>query len=492
MKNPAALPPPEAAQNPAAPAPAPASAPTTAAPSPDPIEAALARARQAAEAKRWNEAMGICQDVLATAPEQPAALALMGTIHAQRGAVEEGIALLERAITRQPNVAGWHANLCALYRLACRTQDAVRAGQTAVRLQANNPQYLINLALALIDLDERGQAVACLLRTLGLDPKEASAHLALGQILLAQGEMQPGWIEYEWRNETEAAKGTLPRITSAVWNGMKLQGRLLLIGDQGYGDTIQFARYIPIAAKLCQGLTVGCSPELAPLIAKLPGVESCHHRWDEIPGHAAHARLSSLPYLLRTELDTIPWEGPYLTPDPARVVRWRELLDTRLGRDRPRIGLAWSGRPTHPNDRRRSIRLATLKPLSEVAGVHFVSLQRPMPASDAGLLGAFAGLEDDADALSDFEETAALVTNLDLVITVDTAVGHLTGALGRPAWILTPRPSDWRWLLERSDSPWYPSVRLFRQPAPGVWDAPVREAAEALRAFVAAHPQAGA
>jgi len=453
---------------------------------PDPIEAALARARQAAQAKRWNEAVGICQDVLATSADHAAALALLGTVHAQRGEVEQGIAMLERAIAAQANVAGWHANLCALYRLACRPQEAVRAGQTAVRLQNNSPQYLINLALALTDMDERQQAIACLLRALGLDPKEASAHLALGQILLAQGQMQPGWIEYEWRNETEAAKGTLPRITSALWNGMPLQGRLLLVGDQGYGDTIQFARYIPLAAELCQELIIGCSPELVPLIAKIPGITSCHHRWDEIPGHAAHARLSSLPYLFRTEVETIPSPKPYLSADPARVAVWGERLDARLGTADKRVGLAWSGRPTHPNDRRRSIRLATLRPLAEISGVSFVSLQRPMPAADVPLLGAFQGLQDDADQLADFGETAALIANLDLVITVDTAVGHLTGALGRPAWILTPRPSDWRWMLNRSDSPWYPSIRLFRQPAPGVWDDPVREVAAALRQYAAA------
>ena len=298
--------------------------------------------------------------------------------------------------------------------------------------------------------------------------------------------MQPGWIEYEWRNETEAAKGTLPRITSALWNGMPLQGRLLLVGDQGYGDTIQFARYIPLAAKLCQELIIGCSPELVPLVAKIPGITSCHHRWDEIPGHAAHARLSSLPYLFRTELETIPSRRPYLSAAPERVSFWRERFLARLGSDTKRIGLAWSGRPTHPNDRRRSIRLATLRPLADVPNVSFVSLQRPMPAVDAPLLDAFQGLHDHADELTDFGETAAVVENLDLVITVDTAVGHLTGALGRPAWILTPRPSDWRWMLDRSDSPWYPSIRLFRQPAPGIWEDPVREVTAALHEFAAA------
>jgi Flp pilus assembly protein TadD len=453
-------------------------------------EQALARAQTAGRAKRMHEAMGICHDVLLAAPDHAPALALLGTLQAQDHKLEEGIALLERAVARDASVPGWHANLCALYRLAGRPADALRAGLAAVKLNAGVPQFLVNLALAQIDLDQREPATACLLRAIGIAPEDASAHLALGQVLLAGGQMQPGWIEYEWRNKTEAARGTMPRITSAHWNGMRLKGgRILLVGDQGYGDTIQFARYIPMVADRCDEVILGCSAELAPLLAGLPGVGRCHSNWAEVPGHAAHCRLSSLPWIFGTELDTIPGPHPYLHPEPAKVADWAARLGPRED-GRLRVGLAWSGRPTHPNDRRRSIRLAQLLPLARAAPeARFVCLQKPVPEADREALAQFPGMTDLSASLTDFADTAALVANLDLLITVDTGVGHLAGAIGTPAWLLLSRASDWRWLLDRDDTPWYPRTRLFRQAYPGAWEATIEAAAAALATVSAEAPQ---
>jgi Tetratricopeptide repeat/Glycosyltransferase family 9 (heptosyltransferase) len=451
----------------------------------------LNRGRDAIRAGQWREAAGICQDLLAASPEHAPALAMLGVALSRGGDIDGGIVQIERAVAIDGKVAGWHANLCALYRSAYRTAEAIRAGETAVGLNPKSAAHLVGLALALIDQDERVKAMACLLRAIGQDPKDAPAHLALGQMLLAQGEMGPGWREYEWRNETEVARRTTrPRITSAPWNGMRIAGRLLLIGDQGFGDTIQFARYASLAASRCQELVLACSAELAPLLSKLPGVASCHHRWKEIPPHAAHILMSSLPLLFNTELAAIPSAEPYLFADPARIAAWRDRLAGRPGpRSKPgphskpglRVGLAWSGRPEHPNDRRRSLGLRALLPLAAVEGVSFVSLQKPLPKQDAEVLSRFSGLEDHSTALTDFGETAALMCNLDLVITIDTAMAHLAGALGRPTWVLLAKPSDWRWLLDRTDSPWYPSLRLFRQLTPGEWAAPITAVAEALR-----------
>jgi hypothetical protein len=305
--------------------------------------------------------------------------------------------------------------------------------------------------------------------------------LALGQNLLAMGEFEPGWVEYEWRNQTEAGKGTLPKMTSAMWNGMRIpNGRLLMVGDQGYGDTIQFARYIPLIADRCQELILGCSAEMGPLLATIPGVKQYCHRWTDVPGHAAHCRLSSVPGLVHTTLETIPAKVPYLFADKARVAAWRDKLDTNLPAGVPRIGLAWTGRPTHPNDRRRSIPLARMAPFRGAGRASFVSLQKPMPAADRETLNQFGGMADISAELTDFGETAALIDNLDLVITVDTAMGHLAGALGKPVWIMLPKASDWRWMLNRADSPWYPSARLFRQQTPGAWDTVIAEVAAAL------------
>ena len=451
------------------------------------VEQALARAQAAAQAKRLHEASGICADVLAAMPEQPAAMALQGIIAAMAGDPERGIAQLRQAIKLRPGNPTWYAHLSSLCRATYRMQEALAAGQESIRLDASNAEHLVNLSLVFVDVDDRDRATACLLRALGLKHDHPDAHLAMAQNLLAMGNFDPGWMEYEWRNLTEAGKATMPAMTSAPWNGMRLaNGRLLLVGDQGYGDTIQFARYIPMAAERCQELIVGCSSEMAPLLAKIPGVSQYCHRWTDVPGHAAHCRLSSLPYLFHTKLDTIPSRTPYLQADPARIAHWRDRLAATLPPGVKRVGLAWTGRPTHPNDRRRSMPLAQLTALAGVGPAAFVSLQKPMPARDLEVMQRFPGMTDLADDLSDFGETAALIQNLDLVITVDTSMGHLAGALGKPAWILIPKAADWRWMLDRQDSPWYPSVQLFRQQTPGAWDEPLGRLRTTLAGVLAA------
>src|SRR5579883_197904 len=449
-------------------------------------EQALARAQAAAQAKRYGEAMGICQDVLAVSPEHPSALALLGVVHAHRGEIERAVELLQAALRKNARVAAWHANLCSLLRMLNRIDEAIAAGREAVRLAPDSPDNLVNLSLALTDKDERQQATACLIRAIGLNDQHADAHLALAQLLLARGEMEPGWLEYEWRNQTEAGKGTLPRITSMPWNGMHIPGgKLLLIGDQGYGDTIQFARYIPMAAARCEEVLLGCSVELAPLLGRIPGVSRVFHRWNEIPGHAAYCRLSSLALMFRTTLETIPGPSPYLTPDPARVAKWRAWLDANHPPGLPRIGIAWTGRPTHPNDRRRSLRLAALAPLAQAARARFISLQKPVPAIDQPSMAGFPGLADISGDLQDFDDTAALISLLDLVVTIDTSIGHLSGALGRPVWIMLAKASDWRWLLDRPDTPWYPSAFNYSQTTAGAWTPLIEDVAATLSEHVA-------
>ena len=449
-------------------------------------EQALARAQTAAQSKRLNEAMGICSDVLTAMPEHPAALALNGIVAAMAGDPEKGVVLLRRAIQLRPGNATWYAHLSSLCRTTYRMDEALAAGQESIRLDPNNPEHLVNLSLVFVDADDRERAIACLLRALGLKHDHADGHLAMAQILLAQGNFDPGWMEYEWRNLTEAGKATMPAMTSAHWNGMAIPaGRLLLVGDQGYGDTIQFARYIPMVAERCQEVVLGCSAEMGPLLQNIPGVSQYCHRWTDVPGHAAHVRLSSLPYLFRTQLDAIPAPVPYLKAEPARIAHWRERLDATLPAGTKRIGLAWTGRPTHPNDRRRSMPLSALTALADAGPASFVSLQKPMPARDMEAIARFPGMTDLSNDLTDFGETAALIENLDLVITVDTSMGHLAGALNKKVWILIPKAADWRWMLDREDTPWYPSARLFRQPKPGQWEEPLAKMRDALAAELA-------
>jgi Flp pilus assembly protein TadD len=474
-----------------APAPAPAAPPSVpipttpgqpaAQPATETPDQALGRAQAAAQAKRLNEAVGICEDVLAGNAEYPAALALLGIVKAMKSDLEGGIELLRKAIALRPGIPSWYAHLSSMCRNTYRMEEAVSSGQESIRLDPNNADHLVNMSLVFVDVDDREKAVACLLRALGLKHEHADGHLAMAQILLAQRDFAPGWAEYEWRNMTEAGKTTMPPMTSAHWNGMHIPtGRLLLVGDQGYGDTIQFARYIGMAAERVNEVVLGCSQEMGPLLADLPGVKQYCHRWNDVPGHAVHCRLSSLPFVFNTTPDSIPAKVPYLFAKPERVAFWRDKLDATLPRGLKRIGLAWTGRPTHPNDRRRSVRLARLRSLADAGPAAFVSLQKPMPAADLETMSAFNGMTDLSKDLTDFGETAALIENLDLVITVDTSMGHLAGALGKPVWIMIPKAADWRWMLEREDSPWYPTARLFRQARPGEWDAVLERVAGAL------------
>jgi tetratricopeptide (TPR) repeat protein len=462
---------PQAAPKPPAGGTAPTAQQATAPPGQETPEQGLARAQTAAQAKRLNEAQGICEDILAAHADHPSALALLGIIAAMKNDLDRGVDLLRKAIALRPGIASWYAHLSSMCRGTYRMEEAVQAGQESIRLDPNNADHLVNMSLVFVDVDDRDRAIACLLRALGLKHEHADGHLALAQILLASGDFQSGWPEYEWRNLTEAGKATMPAMTSAHWNGMRIPtGRLLLVGDQGYGDTIQFARYIGMAAERVQDVILGCSQEMGPLLAHLPGVAQYCHRWNDVPGHAVHCRLSSLPYLFGTTPDTIPAGVPYLSAHPDRVAAWREKLNLALPPGLKRIGLAWTGRPTHPNDRRRSVRLERLLPLTEAGPAAFVSLQKPMPEADKAMIPRFNGMTDLSEDLTDFGETAALIENLDMVITVDTSMGHLAGALAKPVWILIPKAADWRWQLEREDSPWYPTARLFRQAKPGEWD----------------------
>ncbi len=450
----------------------------------------MVRAEEAAKAKRYREAIGICEDLLDTQPNYPPALALLGAVAGHRGDMGRAVEYLERAVALEPNVASWHSNLSGLYRLHYRLDEALTAARLAVKLRPDAARYHVNLGKALIDCNLREESLISFLTALAREPQNAEAHLAIGQVLLARGDMRPGWVEYEWRNQLEQAKGMLPAMAAPAWNGMKLpNSRLLLVADQGYGDTIQFVRYVPMIVDRAAELVLGCSPDLLPLLRKVPGIKTVSTRWNEIPPHMAYVLLSSLPGIIGTELSTIPAPTPYLSAEPDDIKTWQERLDAKLPRERLRVGLVWAGRPSHPNDSRRSIPLSMLSPLAKLSNISLVSMQKVVPDRDKPALAGFPDMLDVSEQLTDFGQTAALITALDLVITVDSAAGHLAGALGKPVWVMMPTPADWRWLLEREDSPWYPTMRMFRQPRPGEWTSVINTVVQAAAAMQKSKPR---
>jgi ADP-heptose:LPS heptosyltransferase len=435
----------------------------------------LRAAEALANAGRLTEAESDCRALLDVAPE---AGALLGIILARRQLFAEARAFLEAAVRARGEVPQWHHELAALWRRSFRLDEALAAARRAVALDARNPRYMKGLAQVHFDRGEAADARALLLETLAIAPDDFDAHLAMAHALLSAGEFLPGWAEYEWRLRSPLHRALAPPMQRPAWNGMRLPGkRLLLVADQGHGDAIQFARFVGLAATRCAEVVVLCRDAVVPLFARLAGVSACVTDVADVGPHAAYAFFGSLPFLFGTEIASLPGAMPYLAPDPRRRRTWRERLASRPGF---RIGLVWAGNPENTSDWRRSIALDLLLGLRDVADTRFVSLQPHVAETDRAAMAAL-GVEDLGRALTDFGETAAAIANLDLVVTVDSAVAHLAGAMGVPVWVLVHHPADWRWLTEREDSPWYPSMRLFRQPRAGDWGTPIRRMVAALR-----------
>jgi hypothetical protein len=314
-----------------------------------------------------------------------------------------------------------------------------------------------------------------------LDPSAPGPHFQLAETLLLRGEFTEGWREYEWRFRIAGAARPFPPCNRPQWDGTPLAGgKLLLVADQGYGDAIQFGRYIPWVCERCPDVVVAADPVMHPLIRQVSSAVQLVDRWDRCPPFAAYCPLSGLPRLHGTTLETIPGGVPYLHADPARTASWRARMQNLIQPDIRRIGIVWAGRPAHSNDCNRSATLAAFGPLADLDGTALISLQKDAGQAAIGSYFGRAPLLNLGAEIADFGDTMAIIEGLDLVVTVDTAVAHLAGAMGTPTWILLPYAPDWRWLLERDDSPWYPSVRLFRQSQAGDWSGVTRRAAEAL------------
>ncbi|KAA0597866.1 hypothetical protein J2848_001652 [Azospirillum lipoferum] len=381
-----------------------------------------------------------------------------------------------------------HSDLCEIHRREGRLDEAVTRGRCAVTLDPGDAAGWYNLGVALYDRLEIEASVTCERRAVRLRPDWPAPHFELAEGLLLSGRLEEGWREYEWRWRLP---GVPPPVPPAIrkrcgpaakpWDGRPMPGStLLLVADQGFGDSIQFARYLPMAAALCSGLAVACSPEMLPVIRSLPGGHRVFTAWEEAPPFDAWATLSSLPGLSGTVLGTIPAPIPYLLAEPERVEHWKGRLDGLLPRGYRRVGLVWAGRPTHGNDRNRSMPLTRLSPFFALEKTVLVSLQKgPAQAEAAQVYGA-APLVNLGPELESFADTMAVLAQLDHMVCVDTAIAHLAGAMGRPTAVLLPHAPDWRWLLGRGGTPWYPTVTLHRQPAPGCWDEAVRGAVAAV------------
>jgi tetratricopeptide (TPR) repeat protein len=363
------------------------------------------------------------------------------------------------------------------------------------RTLALKPDYVMasrNKAISLIQLGRFDEATSILNHVRTVEPDNAEAEWNLSLLQLMAGDFEAGWAGREARWRSNMRPASYPHFSQAMWRGeTDVAGKTVLVQeDEGLGDTLQFARYIPMLAARGARVILLVRDHFYPLLSTLPGVAQCipQRSAGSLPHFDLHCPLCSLPFAFRTRLDTIPSEVPYLpAPSAALVQGWRDRLAAQTGgRDSLRVGLVWSGNPKHDNDHNRSIQLQALLPMTD-ADAAFVSLQKELRAGDSALL-AQSRIINLTSHLTDFAETAALLACLDLVITVDTSVAHLAGALGRPTWILLPFVPDYRWLLGREDSPWYPTLRLFRQSARGDWGPVIERVGRELAERIAARP----
>jgi len=404
-------------------------------------------------ARQHAAAEAACRAALAARPGYWAALANLGTALHRQQRYEEAVAAYVASLTANPGNARACTNLGIALNEQWRMPESLRIHDAALRLAPDDPEVRNNRALA----------------------------------LLIAGDFERGFTELEWRWRSPLMR---PHgIPGPQWQGEPPHGKTILIHDEGgFGDTLQFVRYAPMVSALGARVLLQVQPPLLRLIRRsMPEVELIA-RGDALPAFDLHCPMLSLPHCLGTTLDTVPADLPYLHPDPQAAERWRaRLADAKTGH--VCVGLVWAGasRPDMPDafemNQRRSLSLARFAPLADVPGVRFVSLQldaEPVPPPPG------MAILDPMAEMQDFDDTAALVANLDLVIAADTAVAHLAGGLGRPVWVLSRYDACWRWLAGRTDCPWYPKLRFYRQPKPGDWDPVIA----AVRGDLAAHSRA--
>jgi Flp pilus assembly protein TadD len=500
------------------------------------IDDALKEADEHFRTRRFAELQQTCQKILQIEPNNPDALSLMSIAARELGQIDDAVLWASRAAAAHPGVAIFHANfgqflrlrgelnqslaefrraieldpneptfhnsLGAAYGDLRKHEEAAAEYRRAIELRPNYPDALNNLAGALRELDRLDEAVQCIMRALQLDPRlsnawhnlaivladqrkfadatqmwsraitinpnDAHAHWNLGVLQLLQGDFEHGWQEYNWRPR-------LLKFSQPQWTGEDIAGKAILLhAEQGLGDAIQFVRYAPLVAAKGARVKLMVHPELTRLFASIAGIDEVLPLGSSSAQFDVQCSLLSLPGIFQTMLANIPAKVPYLDPPDELTHKACDHLGPPDGKRR--VGLVWAGRPEHRNDARRSLRFEQLAPILSIPGIQFFSLQK----GPAALRENHPVIIDLAPELHDFTDTAAFIKNFDLVIAVDTSVAHLAGALGKNVWVFLPTNPDWRWMLDRSDSPWYPTMRLFRQKRRGDWNEPISEAANEL------------
>jgi tetratricopeptide (TPR) repeat protein len=401
----------------------------------------------------------------------------LGKVLMEKGQIDEAIGYYRKALQLNPNSAEAHNNLGFSLLEKGRPDEALSHFRKAVSINPEFSQAYYNLALYHQDRNMPDEAVLYYEKAIRHRPDYVDAHWNMACALLLSGNFERGWKEYEWRWKLKKHRGY--RISRPQWDGSDISGRTILLhAEQAFGDTIQFVRYAPLVEQRGAKVIVQAPKELGRLIGNVSGAAQVVADGGQLPEFDLHCPLLSLPLVFGTTLHSVPAQVPYIYVDPSLYLKWRERL--RCDSSRLKIGLVWTGRINVERERRRSCSLDLFKGLMQFENTTFYSLQKGNGTGQVKPGTKDIKLVDYTKDLDDFLDTAALAANLDLIISVDTAVAHLAGAIGKPVWTLLPFVPDWRWMLDREDSPWYPTMRLFRQPSPGNWEAAICDVAREL------------
>ena len=431
--------------------------------------------------KRHAEAIASYRRTLECSPDHAQAMIGVASCMIDQKEFVEAETWARRAVAAAPESSQLRITLAVAISSQQRYEESLQELQRAAALESDQgapPRSMVDTGFALGALARYGEALDVFARGLP-DLPDLRAHGYYAFLLLTLGRLREGWAQCEFRWMQEPHLSNRPGFSQPQWAGQDLHGKtLLMIDEQGAGDIIHFARFAKPLKAMGATVLLMVRPDMAPLAAGFADVDKVHVRPSVPPAFDYHIHLMSIPHLLGIELGNIPADVPYLTVDPLKLQRWAGKI-TGSGL---KVGLAWAGNPKFPRDNFRSIALGKLVDLWRLENVRYFSLQKPLRDGDRELFPPEATLVDLGPELADFMDTAAVIAQLDLVICVDTAIAHLAGALGKPVWLLLPEVGDFRWLEGRDDSPWYPTMRLFRQRRLGEWEEVVERVANELRA----------
>ncbi len=434
------------------------------------------------DAGQFTEAISLFQSVVQLRPDWYAAHIRLGDLLCSANRLDEAIEAYITAAQLDPTAADPLLNLSWAYHFAGQYEKALDAANKAVELNPSQVQTHLYLGNALYDLGNLTDAIRSYEQALRLDPQSAVAHRNLGKSLLRLGDFDRGWTEYEWRWLADGMQPPAKRFPQPVWDGTSPKGKtILLYGEQGFGDQIQFFRYAKEVQKMGARVIVQCHQRLTRLLSSGLGYDLLIGRKETPPEFDAQASFMSLPGILGTTVKTIPASTNYLSAEPSLVSHWQKILDGKSG---IKVGIAWQGNPDYAGDRFRSIDLGLFEGIAKYEQVRLISLQVGQGTklmSNCPFRDRIEDYTDQMDAGKDgFVDTAAVIANLDVVISCDSSIAHLSGALGKDTWLLLNRDAEWRWFVDRDDSPWYPSVRLFRQTQLGNWKDVIERVTNAL------------